>query len=205
LPEQPETGNVRSPFFRSEADHLLRPSSRRNQPFGFMSKLRHWTNGLHCRVPPVDGIGGRVSVGLGGRLCIIMGGWFEHHTHCVAAQSPCPDARFPPSRLPGKGSKLRHRPVSVVSALGPNPAAGVPTRSVRLACRTSSATRGNERHRAFYRGGDERPAPIHAVRGEPYLLSIPDFASASPHSFCPGGDVLFRLCCWANRRRVEFR
>jgi hypothetical protein len=52
-------------------------SSRRNQPFGFMSKLRHWTNGLQRRMAPVDGIGGLVSVGLGGRLCIIMGGWFE--------------------------------------------------------------------------------------------------------------------------------
>jgi hypothetical protein len=48
--------------------------SRRNQPFGFMSKLRHWTNGLQRRMAPVDGIGGLVSVGLGGRLCIIMGG-----------------------------------------------------------------------------------------------------------------------------------
>jgi len=160
-----------------------------------MSKLRHWTNGLQCTVPPVDGISGRVSVGLGGRLCIIMGGWFEQHIHCVAAQSPCPDARFPPSRLPGKGSKLRHRPVSAASALGPNPAAGVPTRSVRLACRTSSARRVNERHRAFCRGGDERPAPIHAVRGEPHALSISDHSSPAPRSYRPGVKVLSRRCC----------
>jgi hypothetical protein len=57
--------------------HTASASSRRNQPFGFMSKLRHWTNGLQRRMAPVDGIGGLVSVGLGGRLCIIMGGWFE--------------------------------------------------------------------------------------------------------------------------------
>ncbi len=87
----------------SRAVRQVTASSRRNQPFGFISKLRHWTNGLQRRMAPVDGIGGPVSVGLGGRLCIIMGGWFEQHTHCVAAQSPCPVAPLSPSRLPSKG------------------------------------------------------------------------------------------------------
>ena len=85
------------------ADRPVSASSRRNQPFGFMSKLRHWTNGLQSRMAPVDGIGGLVSVGLGGPLCIIMGGWFEQHTYCVAAQSPSPVAPLSPSRLPSKG------------------------------------------------------------------------------------------------------
>ena len=62
---------------RSGPASPLPASSRRNQPFGFMSKLRHWANGLQRRVVPVDGVGGRVSVGLGGRICIIMGGYFE--------------------------------------------------------------------------------------------------------------------------------
>jgi hypothetical protein len=62
---------------RSKPAIPLPASSRRNRPFGFISKLRHWTNGLQRRMAPVDGIGGLVSVGLGGRLCIIMGGWFE--------------------------------------------------------------------------------------------------------------------------------
>jgi len=75
-----------------------------------MSKLRHWTNGLKRSEAPVDGIGGRFSVGLGGRLCIIMGGWFEQHAYCVSAQSPCPPARLSPSWLPGKGPRFRHRP-----------------------------------------------------------------------------------------------
>jgi len=62
---------------RSIADRLLSANSRRNQPFGFMSKSRHWTNGLQRWMAPLDGMGGRVSAGLGGRLCIIMGGSFE--------------------------------------------------------------------------------------------------------------------------------
>ena len=82
-------------------------------------------------------------------------------------------------------------PVSAASALGPN--------------RPPSASHGNERHRAFCHGEDNRPAPIHASHGEPCSLSIPDLSSPSPHSFCPGVVFLSRRCCWATRRRAEFR
>jgi hypothetical protein len=36
--------------------------------------------------------------------------------------------------------------------------------------------------------------------GMSYSLSIPEFSSPSPHSYCPGVDTLSRRSCWENRR-----
>ncbi len=110
--------------------------------------------------------------------------------------------RSPLVTLPLAGQRPVTPPLPVSAALadGPMLAAGVPMRSVRPTYRTSSASYGNETHRASRRGGDERPAPIHAFRGEPFSLSIPDLSSPSPHSYCPGVDTLSRRSCRANRR-----
>ncbi len=63
-------------------------------------------------------------------------------------------------------------PVSAASADGPMLAAGVPMRSVRPTYRTSSASYGNETHRASRRGGDERPAPIHSCSSQGAVLTF---------------------------------
>ncbi len=66
-------------------------------------------------------------------------------------------------------------PVSAASALGPNPASGVPTRYVRPAGRPPSASHGDERHRAFCHCEDERPSHIYAFRGDAVLTFDPRF------------------------------